>query len=216
MQKTSIFIVDDHELFRFGVRMAIETRHPDIVVVGEAESGTEFFALLKTVSPDIVLLDIALPDMSGIDIARRLKTEHPQIKIISISAENAASTVEAMVDIGIEGFISKVNSNPDILVHAIRSVAQGFEYFGKDISNIISRIYVAKKKTTHITSEFSEQEKHIIECCHKGLPAKQIADQLNLSVRTVDWHKSNIFRKLNINSTLEMIRFAEQNGIIER
>ena len=215
MDKINIFIVDDHELFRFGVRMAIESRHSDIVVVGEAESGVEFFALLKTVTPDIVLLDIDLPDMNGIDIARRLKTERPEIKILAVSAEKTASIVGKMVDSGIEGFISKLKSNPDVLADAIRSVAQGLEYFGKDISDIISRIYIAKKKTAEITSEFSEQEKHVIECCHEGLSAKQTADRLFISVRTVDWHKYNIFRKLGINNTREMVRFAEQNGIIE-
>ena len=215
MENIKIFIVDDHELFRFGVRMAIESRHSDIVVVGEAESGVEFFALLKTVTPDIVLLDIDLPDMNGIDIARRLKSERPEIKILAVSAEKTASIVEKMVDSGIEGFISKLKSNPDVLADAIRSVAQGLEYFGKDISDIISRIYIAKKKTAEITSEFSEQEKHVIECCHEGLSAKQIADRLFISARTVDWHKYNIFRKLGINNTREMVRFAEQNGIIE-
>ena len=207
-------IVDDHELFRWGVRAAIESRHPDIAIVGEAKSGADLFRLLESTAVDIVLLDIMLPDMSGIDIARQLKSQRPDTKIIAISAENSAATVEEMLQIGIEGFISKFNSNPDILAQAIRSVEQGFHYFGKDISDIISRIYVAKKRTTEITSEFSKQEKRIIALCQKGLPAKLIADRLGISTRTVDWHKSNIFSKLGINSTLELVRFAVQNGII--
>jgi len=216
MKKINVIIVDDHELFRLGVRTAIESRHPDISIIGEAKSGAEFYCLLKTVEAevDIVLLDIVLPDTTGIDIARRLKTEYPSLKILVISAENAASTVEAILQIGIDGFISKLNSNPDALAEAIRSIMQGFEYFGKDISNVISRIYVAQKKTTEVSNEFSEQEKRIIEYCHEGLPAKLIADRLGITTRTVDWHKSNIFRKLNINSTLEMVRFALKNGII--
>jgi DNA-binding NarL/FixJ family response regulator len=153
--------------------------------------------------------------MSGIEIARRLKNERPEIKILVISAENTTATIEEMVNIGVEGFISKFNSNPDILVHAIRSIMQGVDYFGRDISEIIHRIYIAKKKTTQITSEFSEQEKHIIECCHEGLPAKLIANRLGISVRTVDWHKSNIFRKLGINNSLEMVRYAVKSGIIK-
>ena len=213
-QIITVIIVDDHELFRLGLRTAIELRHPDITVAGEAGSGHEFFSLLKTTSANIVLLDIALPDMSGSDIARRLKSEYPQIKILVVSAENTASTIEKMLDTGIEGFISKLNSNPDTLVEAIRSIAQGVDYFGKDIAEIISRIYIAKKKTTQITPEFTEQEKQIIECCQEGLSGKLIADRLNLSLRTVDWHKSNIFRKLGINSTLEMVQFALKNGII--
>ena len=214
MKKISIILVDDHELFRLGLRTAIEHRHPDIAIAGEAGSGAEFFRLLQTVSADMVLLDIAMPNMSGAEVARRLKKEYPAMKILAVSAENAASTVEEMLQIGIEGFISKANCKADILAEAIRTIMQGFEYFGQDISNIIIRIYVAQKKTTQISNEFSEQEKHIIECCHEGLPAKLIADRLGITARTVDWHKSNIFRKLGINSTLELVQYSVKNGII--
>ena len=207
-------MVDDHELFRLSLRSAIEYNHPDIVIAGEAGSGAAFFDLLKTVDADMVLLDIAMPGMSGFDIARRLKIERPDMKILAVSAENAASTIEEMLEIGIEGFVSKSNCKPDILADAIRSVMQGFDYFGKDISAIISSIYIAKKKTTHVGDEFSEQEKKIIELCIQGLPAKLIADRLSISTRTVDWHKSNMFSKLGINSTLELVRFAVKNKII--
>jgi len=211
----NIIIVDDHELYRFGIRASIESRHSaDFCVVGEAGSGYELFALLKTVSADVVLLDIILPDMSGIEVANRLKTEYPDLKILTISADNSLETVEAMLEVGIHGFISKHNSCGEVLAEAIRSVMQELDYFGKDISEIIYKIYVAKKNTTEITSEFSEQEKRVIDLCHEGLPAKLIADRLNISTRTVDWHKSNIFRKLGINSTLEMVQYAVKKGII--
>ena len=214
MQKINVILVDDHELFRLGVQTAIKNRHPDIVITGEAGLGAEFFGLLKTTPVDLVLLDIALPDMSGIEIARRLKKDYPNVKILVISAENSTETVEEMVHIGIEGFVSKLNSNPDILAQAIRTIMQGLEYFGRDISDIIHRIYIAKKRTNQVSSEFSDQEKQIIKFCCDGLPAKLVADRLGISTRTVDWHKSNIFRKLGINSTLEMVRYAIKNGII--
>jgi DNA-binding NarL/FixJ family response regulator len=214
MSPIKTIIVDDHSLFRFGVRSVIENRHPDITIVGEAGSGAEFFALLKITPVDIVLLDIALPDMSGIEIARQLKTERPELKILAISAENDAKTIEKMVDIGIEGFISKKNSTPDTLAEAIRTIMQGADYFGKDIAAMISRIYLCKKKTAKITPEFSEQEKRIIELCHEGLSGKLIADRLHISLKTVEWHKYNIFRKLGISNSLEMVKFAVENGII--
>jgi DNA-binding NarL/FixJ family response regulator len=214
MKLIKVIIVDDHELFRLGMRTAIELRHPDITITGEAGNGAVLFNLLETAEVDIVLLDIILPDMSGIDIARRMKTEYPEVKILAVSAENSSATVQEMLHIGIGGFVSKVNTGADTLPNAIRSVAQGLDYFGKDIAEIINRIYIAKKKTTQITSEFSDIEKSIIECCFEGLSGKLIADRLNISIRTVDWHKSNIFRKLGINSTLEMVQFAIKNGII--
>jgi len=210
-----IIILDDHELFRLGIRSVIESRHPDISIVGEAGMGAEFFALLRTTTPDLVLLDIVLPDMSGIAIARRLKNEYPEIKILVVSAENSTATAEELLDVGIEGFISKLKGSPDTLVEAIRSIMQGLEYFGRDISDIIRHIYLTKKKTIEVTSEFTEPERRIIEYSHEGLPAKLIADRLGISARTVDWHKSNIFRKLGINNSLEMVRYAVKNGIIK-
>jgi len=208
-------IVDDHELYRLGIRTAIESRHPDITVVGEAGSGSEFFDLLETTTVDIVLLDIMMPEMSGVEIARRMKKEYPEIKILAVSSENSSETVQEMLEIGIEGFVSKLHGGAENIVEAVRSVMQGVDYFGKDISNIIRRIYVAKKKTIEVTAEFTEQEKRVIELCHEGLPGKLIADRLGISLRTVDNHKNHIFRKLGINNTMEMVRYALKNGIIQ-
>ena len=208
MKKISVIMVDDHELFRLGLQMAIEGAHPDIVIAGEVSSGAALFELLKTVSTDIVLLDVVMPNMNGFEVARRLKANYPEIKILAISAENTSSTIAEMLEIGIEGFISKANSNLNTLANAIRSIMDGFDYYGKDIAEVISRIYVIKKRTTQVSEEFSEQEKRILELCHQGLSAKMIADRLCLSPRTVNWHKSNMFRKLGINSTLELVQFV--------
>jgi len=209
-----VIIVDDHELFRLGVRTAIENRHPDLKIVGEAESGARLFALLAEVDADILLLDIALPDMSGIDIARRLKNERPALKILAISAENAIPVVQAMLDVGIEGFISKRHGGVDAFAEAIHSIMQGIDYYGTDISEIIYCIYVSKKKTAEVMSEFTKQEMRIIELCREGLPGKLIADRLGISISTVNNHKNNIFRKLGITNTMEMVQYAMKNGII--
>jgi len=215
MDTIKVIVVDDHELFRLGLRMAIESLYSDITIVGEAGSGAEFFALLKSVTADVILLDIVLPDTSGIEIARRLKKEYPDLKILAISAENTKSTVSEILDTGIDGFISKLNSNANTLVEAIHTVVQGLPYLGKDIADILYQIYVAKKKTTEAGAEFTEQERQIIRHSREGLSAKMIADRLCITTRTVDWHKSNIFRKLGINSTSEMIHFGVESGIIE-
>ena len=209
-----VIIVDDQEFFRIGVRTAIETRHPDLCVVGEAASGADFFALLETVSADIVLLDILLPDMSGIEIAHRLKTEHPELKILVVSAQNTTLAVKAMLDTGIEGFISKRCGEVDEYASAMHSIMHGINYFGKDIAEIMYHLYVAIKKTTEVTAEFTEQEKRIIELCRECMSAKQIADHLFISLRTVNNHKNNIFKKLGINSTAKMVQYAVEKGII--
>jgi DNA-binding NarL/FixJ family response regulator len=209
-------IVDDHALFRLGMKAALAAEGSGIHIAGEAESGEELFALLANaeVAPDVILLDIILPGMPGVEVARRLKAERPGIKILAVSAENSAATVQAMLDAGVEGFISKRRGEPGEIAAAIRSVAAGFEYFGSDIAEIIYKIYVAQKHTAEVTGEFTAQERRIIELCRQGLPSKLIADRLCVSPRTVENHKNNIFKKLGIGSTLEMVRYAMVNGII--
>jgi DNA-binding NarL/FixJ family response regulator len=213
MEQINLAIVDDHELFRYSLRMKLESRYPEIHIAGEAAKGTELFGLLETVAVDIVLLDVMMPGMNGIEVARRLKTQYPAVKILAISSDNSAQTIQEMLHIGIDGFISKNNCNGDILIEAIHTIMQGFEFFGQDISEIISRVYLAKKNTARITDEFTELEKCVIQYSIEGLTAKKIADRMFLSPRTVDWHKSNIFKKLGINSTLELVKFAVKNGI---
>jgi DNA-binding NarL/FixJ family response regulator len=207
-------LVDDHELFRLGVRTAMAKKHPDIYIAGEAETGIEFFTLLKTVTPDIVLLDLILPDMSGVEIARKLKKEKPDLKILVISSESNPVLTKTLLEINIDGFISKRMGGIDVLADAIRSIMNGFEYYGKDISDIIYRIYVSKKKTGADGATFTEAETRVIELCREGLPSKLIAERLNVSHRTVENHKNNIFRKLGINNTVEMVQYALKNGII--
>ena len=218
MEKIKVIIVDDHDLFRSGVRLNLELAHPDIEVVGEANSGGAFFQLLETVDAvDMVLLDVIFKDgsnISGIDIARRLKAERPEIKILAISAEDASSIIAEMLEIGVEGFIHKSNCTVHTPAEAIHSIMQGLEYYGRDIAAIISRIFLSKTKTEKNAPEFTAQEKQLIEYCHEGLPAKLIADRMGIALKTVEWYKSKIFARYGFHSTTEMVRYALKNGII--
>ncbi|MDR1764179.1 MAG: response regulator transcription factor [Dysgonamonadaceae bacterium] len=207
-----VIIVDDHALFRLGLKGALADS--GITVAGEADSGEALFNLLETMKADVVLLDIVLPDMSGIEIARRLTAKYPKLRILAISAENNAPTVKALMEIGINGFISKRAGGIDEIANAIRSIMDGEEYFGKDIAEIIYEIYVAKKNSSEKIPEFTDREKEIIDLCRKGLYSRQIAEKLFISPRTVDSHKTNIFRKLGIDSTVEMVEYALKHGII--
>ena len=119
-----------------------------------------------------------------------------------------------MLDAGIDGFISKQRGDADELADAIRSVMNGEEYFGRDIASIIYDVYVSKKKTTIITPEFTAREREIILLCRDGLMSKEIADRLGVSANTINTHKKNIFQKLGINNTMEMVQYAMKSGII--
>ena len=209
-----VIIVDDHTLFRIGLKSAFQHGYSDICVTGEADCGESLFALLPSTPVNVVLLDINLPDIGGAEIARRLRCDYPDVKILAVSAENTAEAILAMLEVGIDGFITKQNSDADDLAEAIRSVMDGLEYFGRDISSIIFGVYASKKKTTAVTNEFTEREKEIILACRDGLMSKEIAAHLGISPHTVNVHKRNIFSKLGINNTMEMVQYALKKGII--
>jgi len=211
---TQIIVVDDHNLFRMMLKTIFEASHSDICIVGEAESGEELFRILPHTQADLVILDVNLPDIWGVEAARRLRSEYPTLKIIAVSGENTSETIRSMIDAGIDGFLSKQHSGIEELTEAIESVMNGVEYFGRDISAILFDVYVAKKKTAVVTSEFTEREREIILLCRDGLLCKEIANRLNISVYTVNSHKRNIFQKLGINNTVEMVQFALKKGII--
>jgi DNA-binding NarL/FixJ family response regulator len=209
-----LIVVDDHILFRMMLKSTFQSDYSDICVVGEAESGEELFRVLSAAPADLVLLDINLPDIWGVEIARRLRRDYPDLKILAVSAENTSETIHAMLEAGIDGFVSKQKCDTGELVKAIRTVMSGLEYFGCDIAGIIFEVYVSKKKTTEVTSEFTEREKEIILACRDGLMCKEIADRFGISIHTVNNHKKHIFHKLGINNTMEMVQYALKKGII--
>jgi len=208
-----IIIVDDHRLFRVTMRIALSDCY-GLNVVGDADSGEALFDLLGKVSCDLVMLDVSMPGMNGVEITSRLRKLYPDIKILIVSYENEIEIVKSLVELGINGFISKQAGDVDEIVHAVMSIMDGYEYFVEDIATIIYQIYVSKKSAATVSHEFTEREKAIIELCSNGLLAKEIANKLNISVSTVQNHKYNIFKKLNINNTVEMVQYALKNKII--
>jgi len=214
MEKIKIIIVDDHRLFRIGLKAIISDGHPDILVAGEAGCGKELFKILPITPADVVLLDINLPDMNGAEIACCLRHDYPNMKILAVSAEDSIETIQSMVEAGIDGFVSKQKGDTDELINAIRTVAEGLDYYGRDIAPIIYGVYVSKKKTTDITTEFSDREREVIIACRDGLLCKEIADRMGISINTINTYKKRIFQKLGINTTVEIVQYALKKGIV--
>ena len=203
MYPTKIIMVEDHQLFRLGISTALKSQPEKYNVVGEASNAAEFFQIIETTDADIVLLDIHLPDQSGIEIASKLIQLRPAMKILVLSAENDAETIAKLIETGI--------TMKELFI-AINYIEEGAEYFGKDISKIIRDIKVAKKDGKE---QFTERENEIIALCSEGLTAKEIADRMNINVATVNTHKNNIFKKLGINNSVELVIYALKNGIIK-
>ena len=210
-----IIIVDDHKLIRVMLSNSFQSGFSDITVAGVAESGEALFDLLASTPADLVLLDINLPGMGGIEVARRLRRDFPEIKILALSAENTKEKIKSIVESGVHGFISKEQSGYIEIAEAIRTVMNGLDYFGRDIASILFSVYVSKKKTTNVTPDFSPREREIILLCSEGLMSKEIAVRLAISPNTVNTYKERIFRKLDINNTMEMVQYALKNGIIK-
>lgn len=228
MDGLRIALVDDHELFRLGIRTTLgQSEDIKLHVLYEAGSSTLFFDLLeKETPPDIVLLDIMLPDISEIEIARRLKNDYPSVKIIILSSEVSEELITELLDIGVDGYMSKLGSQDDLL-RAIRMVYQGNPYYGHSVSKMMYDIYLQqrymqeKPKTRFFqkketpSNRLSEKEIMILSLLGDGLSVKEMADKMNVSPRTIDTHKSAILNKLGFKHTVDLIKYAIREGIVK-
>ncbi len=212
MEPTRILLVEDQLLTRMGMGMALNKKR-GCKIVAEAATVEEAKQLLKQPSDyDVVLLDLMLPDGNGAELVQFLKNRGSEVRVLVISADTNKETIMHLVDLGIDGFISKYADIPT-LVDAIHSVDSGIEYFGKDISEIIHAVSTAKAPVDGL---FTERELDIVRLCAKGQSVKQIAETLSISSRTVETHKNNIFKKLGFNSTSELMNWVFEHGIVRQ
>ncbi len=212
MEPTRILLVEDQLLTWMGMGMALNKKR-GCKIVAEAATVEEAKQLLKQPSDyDVVLLDLMLPDGNGAELVQFLKNRGSEVRVLVISADTNQETIMHLVDLGIDGFISKYADIPT-LVDAIHSVDSGIEYFGKDISEIIHAVSTAKAPVDGL---FTERELDIVRLCAKGQSVKQIAETLSISSRTVETHKNNIFKKLGFNSTSELMNWVFEHGIVRQ
>lgn len=207
-----IMVIDDETLVRLGIKFSLLTLAPDIHVVAEAGDVATAKTILKSdVHFDMVLLDLQLPDGNGLDLARVIRQSHPNAKILVVSMETSEDILQSLLNIGIDGFISK-QAGDEELVSAICAVAEGFEFYGADVAHLIHAVQTSLRWKE---PNFTEREMEIVRLCAKGLTAKQIADQLCLSSRTIETHKHNIFQKMGFSTTAELIHYAYQHGLVK-
>lgn len=207
----NIALLDDHDLIRAGIRSALNGMpHQVTIDVGNAD---DFFCELVNGTPcDLVLLDVLMPGTSGIEVAQRLRTEYPDIKIIIVSVDTKEYIINQLMKIGIDGFISK-NGPLEEVREAVASVEEGVPYYGHDLA-VLVRDIVDARLDKRSSSLLTKRELEIIEACCNGLMGKEIAEKFHISLRAVNSHKTNIFNKLGLNSSVEMVRFALEHGII--
>ena len=210
--KLNIFIVDDHEIFRNGLKMVLgKLKYAN--VAGEAQNGGEFLKLLETTKPDIVLLDIEMPVMNGIEAAKSALMRHPDLKIIALTMFNEDDYVQNMLDVGVRGFLLK-NINKDTLDKAIQTVNNGGNYYSEELFEFFTR--QLKKEKEPVVSEvtYTRREKEILQLLCEGLSNKEIADALFVSERTVLGHKTNLLIKTNCKNSLSLMAYAIKNKLV--
>lgn len=223
MNAFNIILVDDHALYRLGVKTVISEKLPEASIIGEYGSGKELFVHLDNgVIPEVIILDIIMPEMTGLEISKILKKTYPEIKIIILSSEADAETIQELLDINVDGYLSKLVVKED-LANAVKAVMEGNHFYGQDIAKILYDIYVAKKmKKSKINIFFkagkevalTEREKEIIRLFCEGIGAKDIAQLLKLSIRTVNNHKFKVMQKLGFNNNIDLVKYAIKENII--
>ncbi len=218
MSCIKIVLVDDHQIVRDGIKSLLAD-NPLIEIIGEAQNAYEFFEIIDKQLPDIVLLDISLPTMSGIEISKILTRDYPKIKVLMLSMYTSEDFIFNALKSGINGYLPK-NTTRDELLLAIREINEGREYFSKSISNTILKSYVKSAKHGNKISEnklsnLTNREREILQYIVEGVQNPKIASTLNISIRTVETHKTSIMRKLDLSSTVDLVKFAIKNKIIE-
>ena len=211
--KIKVLVVDDHQLFREGIVTLLFSAE-NIEVVAQAEDGLDAIEKAKHYKPDVVLLDITMPRMNGIEATKKLKTLIPAIKIVSLSMHSEKQYVKDVLEAGADGYLLK-NCTYRQLTDAIQSVYDGKKYLSEDITGMVISGYLTKSGSEASEYEkLSVREKEIFRLFAEGKSTREIGELLFISVKTVNTHKQNILVKLELKSNSELVKYALKNGLI--
>jgi len=211
-EQVKIIIVDDHEIFRNGLKMVLG-RLKYIHIVGEASNGQAFLDVIRTTPVDIVLMDIEMPVMNGVDATHLALKEWPDLKVIALTMFNDDNYIQSMMDAGVKGFLIK-NINKDTLERAIKTVYGGGNYYSEELFNFFTKQISKDDSIVKTEIKLTHREKEILQLLSEGLSNKQIADLLFVSERTIIGHKSNLFTKTGCKSTISLLSYAIKNKLV--
>ena len=219
MNKYRIFLSDDHAILRDGLKHII-TSNPDYEVIGESGDGRDALEKIEKMKPDIVILDISMPSMTGVEVARNIKKYNPNIKIIILTQYDSSEYIKQLLKYGVEGYILKENAS-DELLRAIGEVQKGNNFLSPEITKKVVTDFKEtgeSGKSKELKTQFSllsPREREILKLIADGNSNVQIASILFISDQTVKTHRANIMKKLDIHNLAELIKFAMKDGLIE-
>jgi DNA-binding NarL/FixJ family response regulator len=209
-----LILADDHQMMREGLR-AIVDKHPDLQVVGEASNGQETVSLVPTSGAHIVVMDVAMPDLNGIEATRKILSQHPHIGIVALSAHANKEYIREMLRAGASAYVLKQRAGEE-LVRAIREVANGKKYLSADIARGVVDEYVALSAIRQERPAFvtlTDREREVLQQLAEGRTTKEMADLLHVSVKTIETHRRNIMEKLKLHSVAELTKYAIREGV---
>ena len=213
-----VLLADDHEIVRNGIKQLLQGE-PDIEVVGEASNGKESIQKIFELKPDILISDISMPEMDGIETIKQLQELSNDTQVIMLSMYDREEYVVKAVELGAFGYLLK-DTGKDKFVKAIKTVFVGEKYFSSEISNIIVNRYLTSvNKTVDLPvdqkSDLTKREREILTLIVKGFNNKKIADDFNISVRTIETHRLNIMKKLKVNNAAELVRVTLEQKLVD-
>jgi len=215
MKKIRVLLADDHQMIRTGLRLVVE-QQPDLTVIAEADDGRQAVALAESLKPEVVVMDIGMPNLNGIEAARQIKDVAPDTAVIILSMHSDESYVLRALAAGARAYLLKDSAAGD-LVRAIRAVGEGKSFFSPAVSKVLLEDYVRKLQRTGGEDSYdllSPREREILQLVAEGRSNKEVANLLNLSVYTVETHRARIMQKLDLKGLPELILYAVRKGII--
>jgi DNA-binding NarL/FixJ family response regulator len=211
MEIIRVAIADDHEIFRKGLRIILN-EIDELKVIGEAQNGHELFEILKHHEVDVILMDIRMPVMDGIEATKKVVEKYPQIKVIALTMFEEISYFNQMVEAGANGFLLK-KTNKDELYRAILQVMRDETYFSEEFISNVNKTQKPKSRISGI--ELTEREQEILDLICKGMSNTEISKFLGLSARTVDGHRAHLLEKTGAKNSPHLVMFAIKNGLIQ-
>ena len=210
--KTRILLVDDHKILRDGICSLLK-EYDDMEVVGEAADGRTAIRLVEELSPDVVIMDISMPDVNGIDATRKIISDRPKVKIIALSMHYDKQFISEIFKAGASGYLIK-DSAFDELEHAVRVVMDGKTYINPQIASLVVESLVTQSTpSAQALSLLTQREREVLQLIAEGKSTKQIARDLNVSTKTVESHRRQVMAKLNIRNVAELTKYAIREGL---
>jgi DNA-binding NarL/FixJ family response regulator len=217
MKTVRILIADDHDLMRRGVRTLLEP-HPGWEICGEATTGREAVAKAEELKPNIVILDISMPDLNGVDAAKRIKKVSPDTEVLIFSAHYSDQLIREILEAGVRGYIVKSDSDRDLVI-AVESLAKKKPFFTSRATEVMLTSFSdggpKQDPSEPLRDRLTTREREIVQLLAEGKSSKEVASSLNISVKTAETHRANIMRKLQIHTVSELVRYAIRNQIVE-